>query len=104
MANLKPSTEMHTTMNALHEVGGSFQLQYDGILGHDFWFWEMKTTIRMKFDARNNRKKDKFHRTNAKVRLEPREVNHLIQRPSLRTQRETKLQLWNAVYLYFISN
>jgi hypothetical protein len=79
MVNLKLSTEMHTTMHVLREMGGSFQLQYDGISGHDFW--EMKATIRMKFDARNNGKKDEFHRITVKVRSEPREVTHLIQMP-----------------------
>jgi hypothetical protein len=35
--SLRLFTDTHATANDFHVIGNGFQIQYDGILGRDFW-------------------------------------------------------------------
>jgi hypothetical protein len=79
--NLKLFTDTHETTHDFHVTGDSFQLQYDGILGRDFWESKkavisycnrefLMEDVVIKFDPKDSGERDNILKVTLKARSE----------------------------------
>jgi hypothetical protein len=88
-ATLKLLTQTHETTHTFHIMGNSFECNYDGILGQDFWqdkrainYCDRKITmgeVTINFDDETNRAVRETYRLTRKTRPEKRTIAYKIQ-------------------------
>jgi hypothetical protein len=104
---LKLATTTHETIHTFHIMGSDFQLQYDGILGRDFWEDKeaainycnreiIMGNIIIKFDSKGDNENKKSRKCTLKARTE-----NLVELPtsSIGQGLIPKIELLPGVYL-----